>query len=602
MNPPGIGFLDLDVTGSSPWTADSAQHNGHSNGHCNGHVPRPRTPRPEFLRHCAWEIGEARPGDGYWPTQNHVALGMVSPTQGFVHWRIQQEWVDQTAWNRGNAWQNCRLLLRLYDVSCIEFNGFNAHHIQDETLPGLCGQRFFKLRASGTSQIGEVGFLLRSGEFVPAARSQPTLFPADAPSRQGSQAALLMTEQGHREEVGNVWDQERILRERRQPRLKQPLRLATLTFAANGELPRFVAELAAGQTAAGHEVHLFIAGANGGERREGGVHYHPLPLDLTATPVDQAHAFGKTVATGLLDGPPFDVVHLHEWMTAFGPRTGCPTLLSLTSTEGVRLGGAEPGEVSLAIQQAERQAADSVDWLLTPDWLRERAIAELEVDDSRVRAFPLEGRLPNEWECPLDLGQVKKDIGLGPLDRLLVYIGPLEHATGVDLLIEALPVALQRVWNLRLAFIGAGDMYGHLQHRAYQVGAGHAVRLLGHVEGPQVTKLMRAAEALILPSRYRVPFDDAVVDLARRAGRPVVTTHGGPAHLVRHEENGIVTYDNPGSMVWALDRILGDPTHAERMGQNGRRSDSGAPRWSEVARHYLELCAASFPQLTETWM
>ena len=94
---------------------------------------------------------------------------------------------------------------------------------------------------------------------------------------------------------------------------------------------------------------------------------------------------------------------------------------------------------------------------------------------------------------------------------------------------------------------------------------------------------MRAAEALVLPSRYRVPFDDAVVDLARRAGRPVVTTHGGPAHLVRHEENGVITYDNPGSMVWAVDRILGDPGHAERMGRNGRRAGDGAVVWGEVA-------------------
>ena len=70
----------------------------------------------------------------------------------------------------------------------------------------------------------------------------------------------------------------------------------------------------------------------------------------------------------------------------------------------------------------------------------------------------------------------------------------------------------------------------------------------------------------MLPSRYRIPFDDAVVDLARKAARPVITTHGGPAHLVRHEETGIITYDNPGSMVWAMDRVLGDPASAERMG------------------------------------
>jgi glycogen(starch) synthase len=161
-------------------------------------------------------------------------------------------------------------------------------------------------------------------------------------------------------------------------------------------------------------------------------------------------------------------------------------------------------------------------------------------------------------------------------------------------------VLLQRAPNLRVVFVGAGLLYGQLHQRAHQLGVAHAVRIPGHVEGPQVTRLVRAAEALVLPSRYRVPFDDGVVDLARRGGRPVVTTHGGPAHLVRHEETGVVTYDNPGSMVWAIDRIVGDPAHAERMGNNGRRRESSGVVWGDVARHYLELCAAQFPALTET--
>ena len=79
--------------------------------------------------------------------------------------------------------------------------------------------------------------------------------------------------------------------------------------------------------------------------------------------------------------------------------------------------------------------------MLTPDWLRERAVGELGLDGERVHAFPMEGRLPNEWEAPLDFGQVKMGIGVGPLDRLILFVGPLEHAAGVDILLEALPVA-----------------------------------------------------------------------------------------------------------------------------------------------------------------
>jgi hypothetical protein len=604
MSTLGNGFFGLiapESAGLHVGRVVSAERNGQ-------HDNPPPGPDVEFLRRCAWEIGERRPADAYTPPDNHVGLAPVNPYQGFAHWRIRQQWVDETAWHRGNAWRDCRLVLRLYDVSYLQFTGLNAHSMRDHTLPCLCGQMFFKLTRPGTWQLAEVGFLLRSGEFVPAARSHSIPFPADAAAARSGHEALLHHPRTGLEHVGNVWDQAKILDERRRPRLRQPLRSAAFAFAAretgqDGPLAAFVSELAAGQAARGHEAHVFVAAsaAFNGHRQVGGVHYHPLEVQRDGTPLDQARSFAVAAERRLRDFPGFDLVHLHEWMTGLGPWVGdCPTVLSLGSIETTRRNGGAASGLSLAIEEAERQAAQSAGCVLTPHWLRDRAAADLGLNGS-LRAFPMEGRLPNEWEMPLDFGHVKMGIGLGPLDRLLLFVGPLEHAAGPDLLLEALPVLLGRAHNARAVFVGAGQMYGQLHHRAYQLGVAHAVRILGHVEGPQVTRLLRSAEALVLPSRYRVPQDDAVVDLARRAGRPVVTTHGGPAHLVRHEENGLVTYDNPGSMVWALDRILGDSGHAERMGRNGqRRGDGSSATWGEVAGHYLELCAAHFPELSET--
>jgi glycosyltransferase involved in cell wall biosynthesis len=211
----------------------------------------------------------------------------------------------------------------------------------------------------------------------------------------------------------------------------------------------------------------------------------------------------------------------------------------------------------------------------------------------------MEGRLPNEWEEPLDVGKVKIELGFGPLDRMLLFVGPLEHSAGVDLLVEALPVALGRARNLRICFVGSGSMHDHLYNRANALNVGHSIRVLTAVQDPLLKKAFRSAEALILPSRERVQGDDHMVTWARRAGRPVVTTHAGPAGMVRHEENGIVTYDNPGSIVWALDRILGDAAHSDRMGRNGKQqTQEETNSWTEVARRYLELCAGAFPELT----
>jgi glycosyltransferase involved in cell wall biosynthesis len=584
--------------------------NGHNgcllNGeYRNGHHAPSRSPDPEFLRRVAWEIGEKKPAEWYTPTAHHCALISVNAYQGFAHWRIRQEWVDQLARSRGEGWNQCRMVLRLYDVSYITFNGFNAHRIQDESIGHLAGHRFFTLPRPGTWQLAEVGFLFRNGEFVPAARSQAVQFPRDAVSHQHSHAALLVDDTGRIEEIGNLWEQDRVLQERRKPKIRGGLRIAAFAFAGPDAGPgnilgRFVTELAAGQAAHGHEVHVF-APATGSfqHRREvSGVVYEPLPVSLDRGPIEAALEFARAAEKRLRDLPTFDLLHLHEWMTGMAPWIGTrPTVLSLTSIETTRRNGTPPTPLSLEIQHLEKQLAHMVDCILTPDWLRQQAIAEFGIDEANVHAFPMEARLPNDWSRPLDLGQIKREAGLGPLDRILLFIGPLEHAAGVDLLVEALPVALRRAPNLRLVFVGEGSMHHHLQQRAQELGVGWAIRLLGHVEGPWLTRLLRAAEAVVLPSRSRVAMDDGVVELARRAGRPVVTTHAGPAHLVQHERTGLVTYDNPGSMVWALDRILGDPAHAERMGQEGRHGDSLTIAWGDVARHYLELCATCFPEL-----
>jgi glycosyltransferase involved in cell wall biosynthesis len=564
-------------------------------------------PSPDFLRHAAWEIGERKAWEAFGPTENHVGLGLVAPHQGFAHWRIRHDWIEETRRRRGDSWNHCRMILRLYDVSFIEFTGLNAHSMQDHPLPGITGQLFYRLPRPGTTQIGEVGFLLRSGEFIPAARSQSVAFAADSPSRQGGQAGLLVTPGFRVEPVGNVWDQERILRERERPQLRKPLRLAFFTHSAGRDdvAARFVRELAAGQARHGHEVHIFAPAADGfaAPAHTDGIHWHPLDVRGEDSPVGWARAYAAAAQRRLNELPSFDLHHLQEWMTGLaGGLDDRPCIVALSSIEATRRNGAEPTPLSQEIERAERLLARGAGCVLTADWLRERAAQSLGIESARIHAFPMEGRLPNEWEAPLDQGQVKMGIGFGPLDRMALFVGPLEHAAGVDLLIDSLPVVLQRANNFRVALVGNGQMHGYLEHRARELGVSHAVRLLGHVGGQQLIRLLRSSVALVLPSRYRVPQDDGVVDLARRASRPVITTHGGPAHLIKHEENGILTYDNPGSMVWAFDRILGDPHHADRMGRNGRRGDAGLIDWDEVARRYGELCAHTFPSLTHTIM
>src|SRR5439155_13404958 len=108
---------------------------------------------------------------------------------------------------------------------------------------------------------------------------------------------------------------------------------------------------------------------------------------------------------------------------ALGPRPDGLAVLSLGSVEATRRNGAPPPPLSLEIAEAEREAAGTAACVLTPDWLKERATRDLGLDGGRVVAFPMEGRLPNEWECRPAYGQGEGASGGGAPDRVVAVVG-----------------------------------------------------------------------------------------------------------------------------------------------------------------------------------
>lgn len=568
------------------------------------------TPRvhldPETLRRHAWEIGERRAHSAYACRTSYLSLVVVSPDEAFIVWRVADTWVDETAKRKGARWNNARLVARFYDVSLIVWNGLNAHRMFDVDLQSTCGEQLLRLRLSGTTQIAEVGYRLRDGEFVPAARSPATVFPSTTSSHLHESAALYVDDRLAPEPVASPWEGAAYVRERGKPQLRTGLRIAMLSFQAQamgheGPLGTFVSELAAALHEQGQDVHLFVPArsATDADFESNGVRYHPLDLGQTEGPLAAALAFSRSLENRLRTLPAFDVFHMQEWMTAVAPWLGTrPAILAMTSTERARQDGTPPAIHSEEIERVERETARAFECLLVPEWLRDNVLADFGVDGSAVHPFPMEGRPVDEWDAPLDYGVVKAQIGLHPLDRLLLFVGPLESAAGPDLIVDALPTVLSRTPNVRVAFVGCGGMQDHVAHRARQVGVAHAVRLLGHRELARLVPLLRSCEALLMPARRRVDQDEGVVGLARRAGRAVLTTHGGPSHMVKHEKDGLVVYDNPPSLVWGLSRLLEDGQHTQRMGRNGWQQGERAS-WTGLARMYSDICAQGFSELTD---
>jgi len=70
-----------------------------------------------------------------------------------------------------------RLVLRVYDVTLIEFDGSNANHSFDLPVEQVPGARYIDLWAPGPSLCAELGWVASSGRFCALARSNYVHLP-----------------------------------------------------------------------------------------------------------------------------------------------------------------------------------------------------------------------------------------------------------------------------------------------------------------------------------------------------------------------------------------------------------------------------------------
>jgi glycosyltransferase involved in cell wall biosynthesis len=146
-----------------------------------------------------------------------------------------------------------------------------------------------------------------------------------------------------------------------------------------------------------------------------------------------------------------------------------------------------------------------------------------------------------------------------------VYAGRLAPEKGLATLVRAVALSRQR-----LVVAGTGPEEAALRHLADELGAD--VDFAGHLDKPELKRLIGEARALVLPSEW---YENAPVSVleAYALGRPVIGTRiGGIPELVVHDETGVLV--QPGSVAMLAEALVGmaslSRTARNRLGATGR--------------------------------
>ena len=290
----------------------------------------------------------------------------------------------------------------------------------------------------------------------------------------------------------------------------------------------------------------------------------------------------------------FDCVQCHDWYSAPAAITaasdnGLPLTCVLHSIEIERAGSNLGSIVSQQIESWERQLIAAADNVLVPRESTRQMVIE-HYRKSAERVAVVADNLAQAPDSKRDNEFIRNRYGLNGQEPLILFAGEMAHNTGVDLLVDSLPGICREFSQGKFVFAGDGYLRPEMERRAWYSGIGHRCRFLGDVYSEAFEALLSICDAVVIPARSKQ--NGELAGMALKAGKPVMATHQAGLHnLIQHGQNGVLVYDNPGSVSWGIKELLTRPFN---VFPRSASDESGLLRTSEcIAAMYITYWACA---------
>ncbi|MGD2152844.1 MAG: glycosyltransferase [Gemmatimonadales bacterium] len=367
---------------------------------------------------------------------------------------------------------------------------------------------------------------------------------------------------------------------------------------------RFVVPLARALRDAGHEVELASGpGLGSGAIEELGFRVHRVPISRGLLSVSNLHAMGAL--RSLIPAGQFDVVHAHTPAAATVARAAARRLdvRLLYTMHGSPWGSGSPAWQRALFTAIERRLGRRTDcvFAVNPEDAAD-CVARAGLPERSVRLLPAGGSgvAPEFFLSERETSELRRAtrerLGLGPDDRVIVYVGRTAAAKGMGTLARAFARLASEDDAARLLIVGAaleGERGVYSEERFLaEVGGRAAERVIWEGFKESVPPFIAAADVLALASQ-REGFGMSLAEAAA-LGRPVVATETrGARAVVEPGVTGLlVPVDDAVALADVLRELLGDDERRSRMSEAARARAAERFGRERVLRAYLDAYEA----------
>lgn len=291
-------------------------------------------------------------------------------------------------------------------------------------------------------------------------------------------------------------------------------------------------------------------------------------------------------------GETFDVIHAHDWLTAYAAKTlkesyNIPLVSTIHATESGRNGG---------IQTEMQRYINDTEWMLTYESSEVIVNSNFMKNDiQRIFGLPFEKIkvIPNGIDLKKFDG-IKKDYEFrrrfaADNEKIILSLGRLVFEKGIQHLIYAMPKILSNYNDAKLVIVGKGGMIDELKQITVNLGIQDKVYFTGYMAGDDVQKMYKVSDVAVFPSTYE-PFGIVALE-AMLGGTPtVVSDIGGLNEIVKHGETGLKSYaGNANSIADSVTQLLYDYDLSEKITKNAKLEVVQNFNWTKIAEDTRKL-------------
>lgn len=171
--------------------------------------------------------------------------------------------------------------------------------------------------------------------------------------------------------------------------------------------------------------------------------------------------------------------------------------------------------------------------------------------------------------------------------RMVLFYGRMHEYKGLAVLIEAIPLVLERVPEARFVIAGSGP---HLDERLTQLEQMPQVQVIPRrILNSETARLFQEAAVVVLP--YIEASQSGVVNISYAFYKPVVASDvGALPEAVRHRETGLlVPPGDPAKLAAALSEILCDEGLWQDCSRGAKKMAEDQLSWRQIAQQTLEV-------------